>query len=610
MPHPVTCGACNAAFSIPDDVWEKRVQGQVATLKCRHCKSAMMVDGRIRKGSSVVSSEGNLSNAKSQVKGQTQTSPPSNVGQTTARDERKMAKTDVSEPRRFVAESKGQPATSHLSSIPSDWDLSQPTSANTAANLPQEATVTKKVLNPELKPLSKRANTARSSVEDKDGLGLASDNSDDETVVYRPDTKEVSVASTGASRIGAPTNTRALGDSSPRRLNRVGGPISSEKQDSNATVRNGGSDVSTQLGASGAKSALSMGRGDDTARGGQDVAQIAKDGAEITRNSPMVPATARTVVSGARAGGPPPLRKVQPAAFDEQAHSLPPEVVRPVKGPDGGAPEGVGKQSATHGPKSPVKGPPPLPVQASAPQAAPAESRYAAEGWDLSPRDHSPASLPVVTAVAIPGAIPGTMSFANNPSDIAALVKMHPKFPKWLPFVVLGGIVLLAIAFAVLSWFRPDNTGDSAKTLASNDMRVLPSQSSFTPSANKVSTAVSAPEPVKSPENRDSSFGFANQFAQAAAKQRPTARFDRDLAEKTLASAFAKAASCHNRGDPTGTAVVTVSISPSGQILSVTVAPPFGTTFTAECIRNALADARSAPFQGAPGRLAHSISVK
>jgi hypothetical protein len=54
MPHPVTCGACTATFSIPDEVWDKRVHGQVATLKCRQCKAPIEVDGRVmRRGSAV-----------------------------------------------------------------------------------------------------------------------------------------------------------------------------------------------------------------------------------------------------------------------------------------------------------------------------------------------------------------------------------------------------------------------------------------------------------------------------------------------------------------------------------------------------------------------------
>src|SRR5664280_25653 len=54
MPHPVTCGACNATFSIPDEVWDRRVLGQLATLKCRQCKSPIEVDGRHRKGATAV----------------------------------------------------------------------------------------------------------------------------------------------------------------------------------------------------------------------------------------------------------------------------------------------------------------------------------------------------------------------------------------------------------------------------------------------------------------------------------------------------------------------------------------------------------------------------
>lgn len=45
MPYSVRCKACSASFAIPDEIWDKRVRGRVATLKCRSCKAEIHVDG-------------------------------------------------------------------------------------------------------------------------------------------------------------------------------------------------------------------------------------------------------------------------------------------------------------------------------------------------------------------------------------------------------------------------------------------------------------------------------------------------------------------------------------------------------------------------------------
>ena len=45
MPYSVRCKACSAVFAIPDDIWNRRVRGRMATLKCRSCKGDIQVDG-------------------------------------------------------------------------------------------------------------------------------------------------------------------------------------------------------------------------------------------------------------------------------------------------------------------------------------------------------------------------------------------------------------------------------------------------------------------------------------------------------------------------------------------------------------------------------------
>lgn len=46
MPYSVRCKACSTTFAIPDEIWEKRVKGRIATLKCRSCKAEIEVDGK------------------------------------------------------------------------------------------------------------------------------------------------------------------------------------------------------------------------------------------------------------------------------------------------------------------------------------------------------------------------------------------------------------------------------------------------------------------------------------------------------------------------------------------------------------------------------------
>jgi hypothetical protein len=46
MTHAIDCPACGGHLKIPDGIWEKRVQGQLAHLNCKKCKHPIEVDGR------------------------------------------------------------------------------------------------------------------------------------------------------------------------------------------------------------------------------------------------------------------------------------------------------------------------------------------------------------------------------------------------------------------------------------------------------------------------------------------------------------------------------------------------------------------------------------
>lgn len=46
MAFSIHCDACGKSFSIPDDIYERRVAGRVVTIKCKQCKADIRVDGR------------------------------------------------------------------------------------------------------------------------------------------------------------------------------------------------------------------------------------------------------------------------------------------------------------------------------------------------------------------------------------------------------------------------------------------------------------------------------------------------------------------------------------------------------------------------------------
>src|SRR3954454_16258201 len=45
MSFAVSCSACGARFMLGDDLFKRRVQGKVVTIKCRHCPAEIAIDG-------------------------------------------------------------------------------------------------------------------------------------------------------------------------------------------------------------------------------------------------------------------------------------------------------------------------------------------------------------------------------------------------------------------------------------------------------------------------------------------------------------------------------------------------------------------------------------
>ena len=46
MAFPISCASCGASFNIPDEIYQRRVAGRLVTIKCKHCRAPIQVDGR------------------------------------------------------------------------------------------------------------------------------------------------------------------------------------------------------------------------------------------------------------------------------------------------------------------------------------------------------------------------------------------------------------------------------------------------------------------------------------------------------------------------------------------------------------------------------------
>jgi len=760
MPHSITCGACKASFSIPDDVWEKRVQGQVATLKCRQCKLPIEVDGRTRKGPPAApreqASRTETSAATSHAAAPSPTASPavapavataakSDVAASKARLDRPKPVADVKlagravdaptpaaksaprqpepsparqgssgttqpEPSATARKATGEQARSSLltpastagvtSGIGRASVLGASPQKSTFASQPRKAPETAStgftssssakfsevvsarpkatapvatkfsvrepkagaISRAEMKsspqvakdesdtkelwvvsygvdddreltttqvrdliaqgridsdtivwqegmsdwlPISKVAELARSlkpkgplevAVAPLTSKGESIDEGDDETVIYKPGSQLN--ASLLAAREEA-LSARPMPSAERTRLNATRPETAAAREKRPVSPAIEGDDRAESEPLPQARSNLNAPRRAEapTQRGGFS---------PVEAGSPKAPPTA------AKAGGPPPLRRTQPSRPDDTSRATPPATQDLVR-----ENEGVVTSVREYAPAARAAAPPPLPEKREVPEAKPAmfppavqpEERLGAAAPSADVFPPVVQAMPGFAPVAVPSShsLRPTSSFAPRPSDIAALTKIRPKFPKWLPFAVLAGLVLVVAVLAALSWFRGDNAESARGSAAPEVSGPIGVPGGPPKTASKTQTPA---QQETRPKTTTPSADFASRFAQAAAKQRPTARFDRQAAEKALAPAFTKAGGCHNKGEPTGNASVTISLSPSGQVLSVTLAPPFTTTFTAECIRNALRDASVPPFQGAPGRLVHSISIR
>jgi hypothetical protein len=87
--------------------------------------------------------------------------------------------------------------------------------------------------------------------------------------------------------------------------------------------------------------------------------------------------------------------------------------------------------------------------------------------------------------------------------------------------------------------------------------------------------------------------------------------FDPAAARSALASAATQASACRKDGDPSGTATITITFAPSGRVTSANLqGPPFAGTATGGCIANTMRHATVPAFSGERVTVTKSIVVQ
>ncbi len=95
------------------------------------------------------------------------------------------------------------------------------------------------------------------------------------------------------------------------------------------------------------------------------------------------------------------------------------------------------------------------------------------------------------------------------------------------------------------------------------------------------------------------------------AEVEPSGPFDKAAAVAALTAAAAQASSCKKEGDPSGSAVVTITFAASGRVTSANIAgPPFAGTATGGCIAAAMRRAHVPAFDGDRVTVSKTVAIE
>ncbi len=609
MPHTVNCGACHASFAIPDDIWDRRVRGRVATLKCRSCKAEIRVDG----------SKDSKAPAPAPAPAATMSATATPVGLGQGEELLKAALAAASGPKTAAPATKTEAqATKGPAAAEKPAVAPAPTAAAKAAAPPA---VRDDLAAEDLWAVSFGDDDDRELTESGIAAELATGSIGPATLVWREGMpewltlaevpklashlprlpkKEPAVPATKKPNEPAATASPAR----PMTLLGVGTPAAPVTRPQEPPVTAPLTRPMTLLGvgtptapaakpASSPKAAATTPATPKAAPKGPAEPPAPKAAVELAAQHTAKGETApREMGSKPKAGPPaaprrsmeskeelpvpPPLPWEAPRESQELFTSAPPVVVRP----DASAPKAV----------------PPAPIKAPSVDDPPTLPQVAAP--------------PVVEQPRIPTVRPQKPTTSRTLVTDEDFMAIQRRFPKWALPAAIGGAVVL-VGLIILG-----SSGES-ETLVTEEKDAGPLVTDLARErarkARETSTPV-APLPAAvasgaQSQGPASEADFAKAFAVAAGK-RESGGFDENLTRQALEPTLKQAQTCHYKGDPTGNASVSISVNGAGQVLSTDIAAPFGKTPTGDCISKHLRAARLPRFKGAPGRLVVSVPIR
>jgi GYF domain 2 len=223
---------------------------------------------------------------------------------------------------------------------------------------------------------------------------------------------------------------------------------------------------------------------------------------------------------------------------------------------------------------------------------------------------------------------------AKSSAKAESPAREEPAGTSSLTWLVIGALALLAIWYVFLRPKTNQSPAEPTPPVVTNEPAVTPTAPSSevpeTPTASATESANSAPSAAPSARpleretvEREPREPKEKEPKEKEPKPKETAApeetgsevamappFDANAASAAVASAAAQATSCRQEGDPTGTTTVIITFAPSGRVTTATVnGPPFAGTKTGGCIAATMRRARVPAFSGDAKTVSKSVTI-
>ncbi|MEO7037533.1 MAG: GYF domain-containing protein [Polyangiaceae bacterium] len=639
MPFPITCAACQKAFSIADDVYERKVKGRVVTIKCKQCQAGIRVDG---------TKETPVFSLADDVRPQpvAAAAPAPAVAEPELPSEPATTRATVPKAEPLLVVPKLAPAAAAAkaapvaNAAPKAAPVAAVKAAPAAVKAAPAAAAAKAAATPAAKaqPVGVKPPPAAPALKIPPAPVAAAPVA---AAVKAP----VATATPKAPPVAVQTPPAAPALKAQATTQAVAAPVEPPTETLWAVDYPDGED--RELTRLAIQQALTSGAINPTTL-------VWREGMDEWLELGQVPEL-KSLTEPARPAAAPPQR---PKAASAPAFDVPPQRPKAASAPAFDVPPqrpraatlpafSMAELSATL-PQVPAELP--LPPQAQRPPAPSAPViDFAPRGAPAAPAQAPIPKLPISarTPPSFP-ASPGLVAAAANPFSggmpahpfghasptpfgaVAPVTGLDEYPSKSKTPLIVGSVAFLAVAAGAIFFLT-----------RSSDELPPPAPISALPAAAPTTVRTAAPEPaptqdapttgqptaapgsnaaLQDPSTRQTTpnAGFAELFARdaRAADEKhgvtgPTQRFDPAAAKAALTTAAGATAQCREKGGPAGKASVVVTFEASGKVSTATVSDaPFAGTSSGACIAAALKQATVPPFSGLPGSVTKIISIQ